>query len=372
MVKRESHYEWDPEKRRKAKAYSRVKLLSGAVNRIIVPVAFLLFFFILGGGELLRGFTGPLGAPLAIIVVLTLLNIVEFPLGFYSGYVYEHRYGLSRHTPGSWFRDYLKGLLIGYAFSVPVLWAVYFLMGFQYWWLWAAGLYFFVQVFMGTIYPVIIFPFFYKTKPFRNSRLNKKLLEMGRKAGVSLSSVEVGKESEKSVKANAFFAGMGRTRKIVLFDTLLDNFTEDEVETVIGHELGHCVHRDVWKGIALETVLLFPVFYVIHIVLSSAPGLEWVGDLAGLPLFLLAFDVLEALLMPMENWFSRRWEARADLFGLEMSRKPEAQISTEKRLADQALTDNSPHPLVEWWFYTHPSADRRIRMAGKWKPGKKS
>jgi len=366
-------YEYDPEKRRKAKAYSRIKIVSGLVNGFLVPVVFLLLIYFSGAGFFLSGFLemGAFSVPVFIFAVLILLSIVEFPLGFYSSYLYEHKYGLSRHSKKSWFRDYFKSLLIGFIFGVPVLSVVYFFMGFQHWWVWAAVLYFFLDIFLDTIYPVLILPFFYKLFPFKNKRLKSRLLEMAQQAGAkNIRNVVVAKESDKSVKANAMFAGLGKTKKIVLFDTLLDNFTEEEVETVIGHELGHYVHKDIWKDIILSTLLLFPTFFIIHLLLSSAPGLSWFGDIAGFPLFLAGFELIGLILMPLENAFSRRCERQADWFGLEASKKPVAQISTEKRLADLALSDETPHPLVEFILFSHPSAEKRIKMVKDWEKQK--
>ncbi|MBL7160526.1 MAG: M48 family metallopeptidase [Candidatus Aenigmarchaeota archaeon] len=359
-------YEYDTEKRRKAKAYTKIKIIAGVVNGMLVPIVFLLLFFFLGFSSQLKTVLGegPLLIPLFVLVLLLLMELVELPLKFYSSYLYEHKYKLSRHTKRSWSIEKVKELLVGLVFGVPILTVVYLLMGLQHWWVYAIVLYFFIDVFMGTIWPVLILPLFYKLHPFKDKALRKKLLDFARNAGSkNIQDVLVAKESDKSVKANAFFAGIGKTKRMVLFDTLLDSFTTKEVETVIGHELGHYVHKDILKGIALGTLLLFPVFYIIHLALSS---LGLVGDIVSLPIFLAVFDLLGIILMPLENAFSRRWERAADWFGLDAAREPEAQISTEKRLADQALSDHNPHPFVEWLLYTHPSAEKRIQMVRDW------
>jgi STE24 endopeptidase len=365
-------YNYSREKRRKAKIYTRAKIVSGLVNGLLIPAVFLLAFFFSGGPFFLKGLvSGFLAVPAFIFLLLTLLNTVTFPLGFYSGYVYEHKYGLSRQTKRAWMKDYLKGLLMGYLFGVPVLTAVYFLLDLEYWWIYAGILYFFLDVFLDTVYPVLILPFFYRIRPFKNRMLKRKLLEMARRAGAkNIRNVVVAQESEKSVKANAMFAGIGKTKKIILFDTLLDSFTDEEVETVIGHELGHYVNRDIWKGIALDTVTVFPVFFIIHFVLLLTPGLSGISDIAGLPVFLAVFDIVGIALMPITNYFSRKWEREADMFGLEAGRNPRAQISTEKRLADLALSDDRPHPFVEWMLYTHPPAEKRIKMVMEWEKKK--
>lgn len=372
-------YEYDPEKRRKAKIYTRIKIIAGVINGMLVPLVFLLGFFFLGFSFLLRDLVlsfGILAVPFFIFLLFTLLNIVEFPLTFYSGYVYERKYQLSRYTLKGWFGDYFKGLFIEYVFSIVLLTILYSFIGISYWWIYAAILYFFVDIFMSNIYPVFILPFFYKLSPFTDEKLKKKLMRMIKSSGAgNVETIVVAKESEKSVKANAMFAGMGKTKKMILFDTLLNNFTEDETETVIGHELGHYVNKDVWRDIILSTLLIFPIFYIVHLALVFATnnyGLIALNDAAGFPLFLATMSILDLIVMPLENWYSRRRERAADWFGLEHSRKPKAQISTEKRLTDMALSDESPPPFVEWLLYTHPSTEKRISMVKEWEKQKKS
>lgn len=364
---RSPHYEYDPEKRKQAKVYTRIKIVAGLVNGVAVSVLALLAFFFLGWSALLEpAFPGLLAVPLMVVAVMAFLTLVQFPLRFYFGHIYEHHYNLSRQTFRAWFVDYAKSVVLEIVFSVVTITLVYAVLGQPFWWIYAAGIYFLLGVFLDTIYPVMILPLFYKLSPFTDRVQRARLLEMVKEAGSkNIEDVLVAKESEKSVKANALFTGVGKTKKIVLFDTLLDNFTPDEVETVIGHELGHYVNRDIWKGIILSTVLLFPMLLVIGFALGSA-GVQPLNAPAGLPLYLALFIVLGLILMPIENAFSRRWERAADWFGLTMSRKPEAQISTEKRLADLALSDDAPHRLVELVLFTHPAASRRITMVKEW------
>lgn len=366
-------YDYDPAKRKLAKVYMRVKLIAGVVNGLLIPVLFLAAFFFLGPAFQLRDLVGGMGflaVPLFVIVLATLLNLVQFPLRYWSSLIYERKYGLSRYTFKGWFVDYLKGLFIGYLFAVILFSILWSFIGISYWWVYAAVLYFFVDVFMSSIYPVFILPLFYKLKPFQNKRLKAKLMAMVKSSGGgNIETIEVAKESEKSVKANAMFAGWGKTKKMILFDTLLDNFTEDEIETVIGHELGHYVQKDVWRDIILSTVLIFPILYAVHVLMTwTAAGtpLAGIADLAAIPLFMLLMELLDLVVMPLENWHSRWREKEADWFGLQHSKKPKAQISTEKRLADQALSDVSPHPFLEWYLFTHPNAEKRIAMVKDW------
>lgn len=369
MPKIKYPYEYDPKKRRLAKIYSKGKLLNGIINGIFVPILFFAALYYSNISLWLKEIAlqaGPLLVAAYAFLFISLLAVVQFPLRFYSSYIYEHKYGLSRHGLPGWFRDYFKSLFLSYLFSVPVIYGLYLLLPLQHWWVYAGIAYFFLSVFLHTIIPVFILPLFYKLKPYRDRAHIRKLLQMIRVAGVTdVEGIYVANESRRSVKANALFSGLGRTKRIVLFDTLLKNFTKDEVETVIAHEAGHYVNRDVWHGIILDTIIIFPMLFVIDAVLRNYSS--GITDVANLPLIFLAFSLLELLLMPLTNAYSRHREAQADLFALDATRKPAAQASTEKRLVDIALGNHDPHPLIEFIFHTHHSAEKRVKMCRAWK-----
>ncbi len=378
MKKIKYPYKFDPEKRRVAKLYSRQKLLQRVLNGIIVPIAFLAVLLYSGASLSLQDFSASVSnawqVPIYAFLFLSVMSLAQLPFSFYSGYIFEHRYWLSNQTVRTWSVDYGKGLFIGYLFGMPIITLVYYLIGkTPNWWLIAAALYFFLELLINTIVPIFVIPLFYKLKPYADAVQKRRLLEMAERAGVTgIKKVLVAKESEKSKKPNAMFAGFGSTKRIILFDTLLDNFTPVEIETVIAHELGHYVHKDIWKGIVIETVKAFPLFYIIALVLSSYSqnfGMA-AAAIATLPIFLLTETIADLLLMPALNTYSRKIEMDADTFALEVSQKPKAQASTERRLADMALSDDNPHPLIELIFYTHPCARKRIELAESWKKKK--
>ncbi len=370
-------YEFDEKKRVLSKVYMKGKIIKSIINGEIIPIIFFIILLVSGFSVFLRDFAMGFGdqiylfIPIYVFIFTSLLTIITFPLNFYSGYVYEHKYGLSRHTKKSWFKDFFKSLILGYIFTIPIITALYFIMGtFAYWWVIAGIAALILFVFFDTIFPVIIFPIFYKTERFKDKKQRDRLLKMVKEAGAkNIENVVLAKESEKSVKANAMFAGLGKTKRIILFDTLINNFTPDETETVVAHELGHYVNKDVWRFIIIEAVKIFPVLFIIDFVLSSSVGLfgiTGIADIAGLPLFLLAYNILELVLLPFVNTYSRKREMLADTFALDVSRKPEAQISTEKRLADLALGDDNPNPWVELFLFTHPSVSKRIKNVETW------
>jgi len=373
MSKIKYPYEYDPKKRKLAKIYSKGRLMSGIINGIIIPIIFFAFFYFSGLSASLRDIAMPMGS-LAIVfytfIFLTLIAIIQFPLRFYSSYTYEHKYELSRYKLSGWFKDYLKSMLLFYIFTIPIAYGLFAILPWQNWWIYAGVAYFFLSVFLSTIMPILILPIFYKLEPYKNKKHMKKLLSMIKASGVTnVKGIYVANESAKSVKANALFSGLGKTKRIVLFDTLLNNFTPDEVETVIGHEAGHYIQKDIWRGVIIDTILIFPMLLIVDAVLKATGNMT---DIANLPLIFLTFRIIEIIIMPLTNTYSRHREAKADLFALETCRKPEAQESTERRLVDMALADHKPNPAIEFIFHSHPSVEKRVAMCREWKRSKRN
>lgn len=370
MPKIKYPYGFSPKIRKIARAYTRIRVINGLLNGIAIPIIFVCVLLVSGLSASIRDFSSFF--PVYSFLFLSLLALVQFPLRFYSSHILEHKYGLSNQKLKGWLKDYGKGMFLTYLFSVPVITGLYYLMPLQSWWLYAGVAYFFLVVFMNHIFPILIFPFFYKIEPYKDRRMKNKLIRMAAHFGKRIENVFVAKESEKSKKANAMFAGIGSTKRIVLFDTLLSSFTKDEVETVIAHELGHYVNKDTIRYIIIDAARIFPVLLIIDYVLKNSIenfGIIAINDIASLPLLLLAYYLIELAFMPILNTYSRHREREADLFGLNACKKPKAQISTEKRLADIDLVDDNPHPLVEFFLFSHPSPQKRIKMVEEWKRG---
>ncbi|MDO8427810.1 MAG: M48 family metallopeptidase [Candidatus Diapherotrites archaeon] len=367
-------YEFDSEKRKKSKIYLKQKLITGLLNGFVVPLIFLVWMIFSGFGLALEQFAFSLssvfGIPIFVFLFLTLTELVEFPLGFYSSYIFEHKYHLSNYSLKGWFKDFFKGLLLSYVIGIPLMSLVFFFISnFSNWWILAWLVLTVFSVFMAFIYPVIIFPFFYKTQPYQDQEQVQALLAMVQKAGVkNIDRVLLAKESEKSKKPNAMFAGMGKTKTIVLFDTLTESFTFDETQTVVAHELGHYVFKDNYRFIVLEAAALLPTLYVINLVLQSS--FVWFGipiiSLVIIPVFVLTSLVIEFFSGPIIQAYSRHRELSADIFALDLVEKPLAQISTEKRLADMSLADHNPNKWIEILFFSHPSSQKRIDACYAW------
>ena len=371
-------YQYDPDKRALAARYENVKLILEPITGTIVPVALSLFVVFSGISVFLAHYLSSttesywitLGVYLVIFV--SFLQLVETPFAFYSGFLVDHRFHLSTQTLKGWAVDELKSFGIEVAFGLLAGTILYYLIrAVSFWWLAAAFLFAVFSVLLSIIVPYVLMPIFYKVTPLTDSSLKDTLLEMSRKVGAkSVDRVIMADESRKSVRANAFFSGIGKSRAIVLFDTLLSNFTRREVITVVAHELGHYVNKDIWKEAILSGFLIVPPFFIADYVLRLGAGnlgLTGAADPAGVPVIFAILIGVSFVLQPISNGISRIMESKADEFALRAADDSEAQASAERRLADLSLAVDKPNRLVELVFYTHPSPSKRVQMADGWK-----
>ncbi len=371
-------YQYDPAKRALARRYENVKLVLDVLTGTIVPISLSLFLLFSGAsvrlGQYLAFVAGSywvtLGLYLALFVVS--LQLVETPFSFYSGFIVDHRFRLSTQTWKGWLVDELKGLAIEVVFAILAGIVLYYLIrAVGLWWLAAAALFAIFSILFSIILPYVLMPIFYKVTPIADSSLKASLLEMSRKVGArSVDRVLVADESRRSIRANALFSGIGRSKAIILFDTLLNNFTHREVITVVAHELGHYVNKDIWKEAVLSGLLAIPPFFIADYVLKQSTrglGLASIADPAGVPIIFAILISISFLLQPISNGISRITERKADEFALRAADDSEAQASAERRLADFSLGVDTPNRLVELFFYTHPSSSERVRLAEDWK-----
>jgi STE24 endopeptidase len=313
---------------------------------------------------------------LALLIYLCLFGLITqligLPVDFLHGYWLEHRYGLSNQTLAGWVKDQLKGLAVGGTLGVLAAEFLYAAMRRwpQGWWIVCAVVFMAFFVLLANLAPVIILPIFFKFKPLENSALVERLLELSRRAGTRVRGVFEWKLSEKSKKANAALMGLGNTRRIVLSDTLLAQFQDDEVEAVLAHELGHHVHRHILKSILMQAgITLFGFWlanYVLRYAVERRGMFETLSDFANLPLLVLVSTVLSFLLMPALNAYSRFNERQADEYCFQSVASVDPFISSMNKLADQNLAERTPSRLVEWFFHSHPAIAKRVAAAEVW------
>ena len=295
-------------------------------------------------------------------------KLIGLPLDYY-GFRLEHRYELSNQKLRGWIWDEVKGWLLGLALATIVVELLYWTIRIapQHWWLVTWAVFIVLMVFFAQIAPVVLFPIFYKFQPLQNEELRERLVRLGERAGTRVRGVYEWKLSEKSKKANAALTGLGTTRRIILADTLLQNYSADEIEAILAHELGHHVHQHIIKGIAVQVAITFFGFWAASALLRYAVEQRQMfpsmADFANLPLLALLATVLSLLLMPAMNAYSRYNERQADRYCFTAIPSVAPFITSMDKLAEQNLAERKPAGWLEWLFHSHPAIWRRIQAA---------
>ena len=363
-----------------ARRYNRIKRWLGMADAII-GFALLVVLLTTGWTARLRDWSYHLGTQhyffavfLYVLMFTLIMKALSAPLDFY-GYRVERQYNLSNQKLGAWLWDELKGWLLGLVFATVFVEIIYAIIRIapQRWWMIAWAVFVGLFLLIMQLAPVVLFPLFYKFEPLNNDGLRDRLTRLGQRAGTRVRGVYEWKLSEKSKKANAALMGIGATRRIILADTLLQNYTDDEIEAVLAHELGHHVRRHILWGIFTQVAITFFGFWLTNQVLRFALLHEWfpsletrLYDFANLPLIILVATVLGFLLMPALNALSRRHEREADLYAWENIPEIGPFVTAMTKLADQNLAERAPSRFVEWFFESHPSIHKRIAAAEAW------
>ena len=369
----------DPERQKQAKQYARISRRLMIVD-LGISAVYTFAWLVLGWSSglknhFLQGVTSPwLLVPLFTLIFGGILLLINLPLSYYEGFVLPHRFGISNQTLSGWISDEIKGGLLSGVFGLVVIEIIYFFLRVtaDTWWLWTAALLLLFTVILSNLAPVLIFPLFNKSTPLGEeyAELSARLMALFTKAGTHVQGVYQFDMSRRTKAANAALTGLGSTRRIILGDTLLREFSIDEVETVMAHELGHQVNKDIPTGIFVQSLITLVGLFLANL------GLQWgvsifkfdgVWDIAALPLFMFVMGIFGLITMPLTNTYSRWRERRADEYALRATGKPAAFASAMTRLANQNLADVDPEPWVEIILYSHPALNRRIRMAEGWK-----
>ena len=371
MMEEEPRHAPPPQQR--AKQYHRIHLKL-SLSRFALSLAFLLSILLSGASISLRSAIQTLnyhpwfvvgGYGLIFYLVIELLFL---PLSYYSGYVVEHRFRLSTQSRRAWLRERGKGIGLSFLLGLLMLEVFYGIIR-EYprnWWLPVTGVFVFIFIILARLAPVVFLPIFFKLKELEGEELIRRMRELAERAGTKVRGIYQMDLSRKSKTVNAALAGWGKTRRLILSDTLLQNFTPEETETVVAHELGHQVGHHTWKMMALQTVTMGLSLFLCERGLRRTIPLfpfQGVDDVAGLPLVILIMSLLGLVFLPLINAYSRHLERRADRFSLRNIESPQFFISAMEKLAELNLADKNPHPVVELLFYSHPPISKRIREA---------
>ena len=359
-----------------ARRYNKIRRWLGVAD-FAVGSAFLILLLLTGWTDWLRDLAlrrAFQNYTLAVFVYLFFLLLISKALGFgldYYGFQLERKFQLATQRVRSWLWDEIKGFLVGLVLAGIVVELLYFIIrqSPQHWWLITWIVFLALFVLMAQLAPVVLFPIFYKFEPLENEDLRRRLVLLSEHAGTRVRGVYRWKLSEKSKKANAALTGLGNTRRIILADTLLDNYAPEEIEAVLAHELGHHVHRHILKSIFVQAGTTLLGFWAANWVLHYAVDhhmFEELSDFANLPLLAITVTALSLLLMPALNAYSRFNERQADRYAFESIASVEPFISSMNKLAQQNLAERTPAKWVEILFHSHPAISKRVAAAEAW------
>ncbi len=353
-----------------SKKYNNIKLGVGVAKTIVTFIIILLFVTFDYSKNLvlfINQFSENAYLILLVFVLVTglAMSILFFPVNMYTGFLLEHKYKLSNQTFLAWIWENFKATLVGGVIGLPLLLVFYFVLETygSLWWLPFSILLFIVSVVLSKIVPIVILPLFYKISPIEDEDLKERILKLSKDVNLKVENIFQFNMSKNTKKANAAFTGLGKTKKILLGDTLTNEFTNDEIETVIAHELGHYKHKHIIINLIVSTITSFVTFYLLSVLYEVSLG--WFGfnnitEIAALPILSLWGMIIGLVQAPLTNILSRKHEYQADEYAVRATNKKEIFIGTLSKLTEQNLGDKDPHPFVEWFFYSHPSIKNRV------------
>lgn len=305
------------------------------------------------------------GAALALVLALVLI-----PLAFVRGHAMGHAWGLSTQDVGAWLGDQVRALLVGLVVAAIGAAAFFVVVRWQPRWWWLVGWVVFTALtaVLTFVYPIVIAPLFNRFTPLEEGPLRTRLVALAGDAGVQIDDVLVADASRRTTTENAYVAGLGATKRLVVYDTLLAAGSDDETAFVVAHELGHRVENHVFKGVVVGSAGLLLSFVALLWLSRRAGVWEWAGasgisDVRALPVLVLFATIAGLLVLPAENGVSRAFERRADTIALRLTDDPAAAVRTFRRLAFSNLADLRPPAVARWALLSHPSIPERIRSA---------
>ncbi|MCL0053288.1 M48 family metalloprotease [Dehalococcoidales bacterium] len=309
--------------------------------------------------------------PAAIIYFVILMvtyGVLSAPLSYYRGFVLPRRYGLSIQKFTGWLGDEIKAGLLSLTLGAGIVAAIYwFITSFsQIWWLLSWGIIILLSLILTILAPIIIFPLFFKMKPLDDADLKLRLEQLAQRAKAKVCGVYTMELSSKGTTANAALMGLGKTKRIVLSDTLLEQYSPPEIEIITAHELGHHHHHDTFRLFIAQSAIWLVGFYVTDLVLKATViplGFSGISDIAALPLLILILATFSLMVAPVTNTYCRHLEVAADEYALRLTDNPKAFINTMTKLTDQNLAEAQPSRWVEFLLYDHPSYSKRVEHA---------
>jgi STE24 endopeptidase len=356
---------------RRARQYSKKKIRLTVVQ-LFLTIVFLSTMLLSGASSLLSelvtgsGSNFHLQVGLYLAIFAGIYYLLFFPLDFYDSFILEHKFLLSSQTVLDWLKKSIKKVLLSLLILLVAGEALYFFLRHfpNHWWLLATGAWLLLTIVLGKITPVLIIPLFYKCGPLDNDDLRRKLLSLSKSCSIKIRDVFEIQLSKDTKKANAAVVGLGKGRRILLGDTLLNNYSDEEIEAIFAHELGHLCFFHTWKIIGFGTAISLASFYLTYLLLNagiSLFGFDNIYNIAAFPLLSLVLMILGLTLTPIQNGYMRYLEKQADMFAVSHTQNKQDFVSAITKLGNQNLSDPSPNKLVEMFAYTHPPISKRLR-----------
>jgi STE24 endopeptidase len=300
------------------------------------------------------------------------MSLPGLPLDWYGQFRLEEKFGFNTTTQKTWWLDRVKGLVLALVLGYPLLVLILKIVEWtgEHWWLWAWGAMIAFQLLMLVLAPVLIMPLFNKFTPLPEGTLRERLLELAARTRFVAKSIQVMDGSKRSRHSNAFFTGFGKFRKIVLFDTLIAQLNESELEAVLAHEIGHFKKKHIPKMLLFSTFTSLVGFYVVSVLAKRVWfyrtfGFETTHIAPALLLFALLSGVVMFWFSPLAHWWSRRYEYQADAFAKEVMSESASLIGALRKLNEKNLSNLTPHPLYSGFYYSHPTLlEREAALKG--------
>lgn len=366
----------DWERQEKAKNYARI-MRPLAFLELGIAALFILVLLLTPLSTSLRNlmdFPQPLRVALYFATIMLCFAIVSAPLSFYRGFFLPRSFGLLSQRLRGWLLDGLKAGVLGLILGLGIMVFVYWLLANfpDLWWLLAAVFLILLTAVMTNLAPIIIVPLFYRMEPIADISLGERLVRLAERAGERVVSVFTINLSSKVTTGNAAVMGLGNTRRIVIGDTILGQYSEEEIEVIVAHELGHHVHRDIVKLMALQAAAILSGFYLTHLMVKFGVhrfGFNGISDVAAFPLLAIALGGLSILMVPLTCAYTRHIESAADEYALTLTHNPGGFTTVMSKLANQNLSEAKPARWVELIFYDHPPYFRRVARARQYEEG---
>lgn len=350
---------------KRAATYNKTILIASVADRFLTWIFMGALLVIFWNNSFISSRISVWSAALVFFLFTFFLFLFLLPLQYYQEYVIAHKFGFSNQTLSAWFGEALKEAVLYMILSTAGLTAIYALIAYmpRHWWLVAIAIFIIFTIFASFIYPILIDPLFYKFKPLEDKELENSILEIAKKAGVSVGSVLIADASRKTNKVNAYFTGIGKSKRVVIYDNLLNNYSKKEVVSVVAHEVGHWKHKHIAKNMAIGIAGIVLLFLIMFFMKN---GLNITTSVRLILVLFITFSLIAYITNPFSNYISRRFEEQADRTAAELTGDSSTQVQMLQKLAQSNLSYVNPSGILKFLIYTHPPIMERIDSAIKY------